>query len=105
MREVRPPESDLSPDAASFLACLATILELPVQDLPRPSPDEDLPTGWTISRWLGGLGLGLARIADPGTFTWPGPWIGRAGGRFLVMYGVPSGVVWVRVRGSEVPLH
>jgi MOSC domain-containing protein YiiM len=93
MREVRPPDSDLPLETASFLACLATILELPVADLPVP-PTGEKPTGWTFSRWLGGLGLGLARVADPGAFSWPGPWIARAGGRFVVMYGVPSGVVW-----------
>jgi hypothetical protein len=79
---------------------VATLLELPVDDLPRPADDEDPAAGWTVSRWLGGLGLGLARIADPGSFSWPGPWIARvcppaaASARFVVMYGVPSGVVW-----------
>jgi MOSC domain-containing protein YiiM len=101
MREVRLPESDLRLDAASFLACLATVLELPFDELPRPREDEDPATGWTVSRWLGGLGLGLVRIADPQAFTWPGPWIGRAEGRFVVMYGVPSGVVWDPAGGAE----
>jgi hypothetical protein len=94
MREVRPPQSELPLETASFLACLATILELPFADLPQPPAGDSLATGWTVSRWLGGLGLGLARVADAGSFTWPGPWIGRAGDRFVVMYGVPSGVVW-----------
>jgi hypothetical protein len=94
MREVRPPRSELPLEAGSFLACLATILELPVDELPRPRPDEDPATGWTVSRWLGGHGLGLARVADPAAFSWPGPWIARAHGRFVVMFGVPSGVVW-----------
>jgi len=102
MREVRPPESDLTRQTASFLACVATILELRFDDLPRPGGDEDAATGWTVSRWLGGLGLGLARIAGAGTFSWPGPWIARAGGRFVVMYGVPSGVVWDPAGGSAV---
>jgi hypothetical protein len=102
MREVRPPESELPPDAASFLACLATILELPFERMPQLAPGEDPPTGWKVSRWLGGLGLGLARVADPAAFTWPGPWIGRAGGRFVVMYGVPSGVVWDPAGGAEI---
>jgi hypothetical protein len=102
MREVRPPQSDLPLEAASFVACLATILELPVEDLPRPAQDADPATGWGISRWLGGLGLGLARIADPASFSWPGPWIARAGGRFVVMFGVPSGVVWDPAGGPEV---
>ena len=102
MREVRLPESDEPLEAASFLACLATILELPFEDLPAPTAGADPATGWGMSRWLGSLGLGLARIADPATFSWPGPWIARAGGRFVVMFGVPSGVVWDPAGGPEV---
>jgi MOSC domain-containing protein YiiM len=96
MREVRLPESDLPLEAASFVACLATILELPAQDLPRPSPGADPATGWGLSRWLGRFGLGLARVAEPASFSWPGPWIARVSppDRYVVMYGVPSGVVW-----------
>jgi MOSC domain-containing protein YiiM len=96
MREVRLPPSDLPLEAGSFLACLATILELPLVDLPRPARGEDPATGWTVTRWLGGLGLGLARIADAASFSWPGPWIAlvTAPRRYAVMYGVPSGVVW-----------
>jgi len=99
MREVRPPASELPLATASFLACVATILELRLEDLPVPPAGED-PTGWTVSRWLGGLGLGLARVADAASFSWPGPWIARAGGRFVVMYGVPSGVVWDPAGGA-----
>jgi len=86
------------------MACLATIIELPVEQLPRPAAGEDPATGWTLTRWLGGLGMGLARIADPASFAWPGPWIGRAPDpeRFVVMYGVPSGVVWDPAGGPEV---
>ncbi len=104
MREVRLPESELPLATASFVACLATILELPVEQLPPPSAGEDAATGWTLSRWLGGLGIGLVRIADPASFTWPGPWIGRARDpdRYVVMYGVPSGVVWDPAGGSEI---
>lgn len=104
MREVRLPESELPLPATSFIACLATILELPVEELPRPAAGEDAATGWTLTRWLGGLGLGLARIADSASFTWPGPWVGRASDpeRFVVMYGVPSGVVWDPAGGPEV---
>jgi hypothetical protein len=96
MREVRLPESDLPLEATSFLACLATILELPAEDVPRPSPGADPATGWGMSRWLGSFGLGLVRVASPASFSWPGPWIARvtAPDRYVVMYGVPSGVVW-----------
>jgi MOSC domain-containing protein YiiM len=92
-------------EAASFLACVATVLELDPAALPLLASDEDPATGWTVARWLGGLGLGLARVSEPQTFTWPGPWIARvqpAAGeaRFVVMYGVPSGVVWDPARQS-----
>src|SRR5205085_679984 len=76
------------------------ILELSFDELPRPATGEDPATGWTVSRWLGGLGLGLAPVADPSSFSWAGPWIARvrprgsAEARFVVMYGVPSGLVW-----------
>jgi len=95
MREVR---SRRTSEAASFAACLATILELPLDEVPEPPPGEDL-YGWRVSRWLAGLGLGLVPVADAAGFSWPGPWIGRLRSpadrtRAVVMYGVPSGVVF-----------
>src|SRR4051812_28430332 len=97
----RMRETSLSPDgrsteSGSFLACLATVLEIAPDELPDPSPDEDAATGWTVSRWLGGLGLGMVQVADPASFAWAGPWIARirepttGDARFVVMYGVPS---------------
>jgi hypothetical protein len=87
-------------ERGSFLSCLGSVLELAPSDLPRLSEDEDPATGMSVSRWLGGLGLGLARIADPTSFSWAGPWLARvqppdgSPRRFVVMYGVPSGVIW-----------
>jgi len=108
VKEVGLPRSGLSLDAASFAACLATILELPADSVPEPPPGEDPAVVWSTSRWLGGLGLGIVRIADPQTFTWPGPWIARGcppgadGRRCVVMYGVPSGVVWDPAGGPAI---
>ena len=88
-----------SGEAATFAACIATVLELPLDDVPGLPPGEPLP-GWRTMRWLGGLGLGLVPVADAASFDWAGPWIGWArpgdGGerRAVVMYGVPSGVAW-----------
>ena len=53
IRDARRPT-----EGATFAACLASILELPLADVPEPPPGEE-PTGWRVSRWLGGLGLGL----------------------------------------------
>src|SRR5437764_1834986 len=107
MREVQIPDTHLSLEAASFLACVATILELRFEDLPKPGRDEDPATGWTVTRWLGRLGVGLVPTADPASFSWPGPWIARckprppASGRSVVMYGVPSGIVWDPAGGTS----
>lgn len=86
-------------EASSFAACLATILELALEDVPEPAADEDIP-GWQVTRWLGGLGLGIVPTADAPSFAWAGPWIGlvrsaeESHRRAVVMYGVPSGVAW-----------
>jgi MOSC domain-containing protein YiiM len=107
MREVGLTGSPLPLDAGSFLACAATILELTLEELPTPAAGEDPATGWTFTRWLGGLGIGLVPVADAGGFSWPGPWIARirpeapASRRAVVMYGVPSGVVWDPGGGPE----
>jgi hypothetical protein len=90
------------------LACLATILELRFDDLPRPASDEDPARGFTVTRWLAGLGLGLAPLEDPASFSWPGPWIARLRSpsgerRGVVMYGVPSGVAWDPGGADEDP--
>jgi MOSC domain len=95
MREVATADGS---EAATLAACLATILELPFDEVPQARPGEDV-AGWRIMRWLGGLGLGLVPVADAASFSWAGPWIGwvrAAEGerRAVVMYGVPSGVVW-----------
>jgi hypothetical protein len=83
----------------SLTACISYILEIEPGDIAQAAPDEDPAGGWTVSRWLGGLGMGMARLADPASFSWPGPWIARverpdSEPRYAVMFGVPSGVVW-----------
>src|SRR6266540_97009 len=85
-------------EAATLAACVATILELDVDAVPQAPPGEDV-AGWRIMRWLGGLGVGLVPVDDAASFSWPGPWIGWARAssgerRAVVMYGVPSAVVW-----------
>jgi hypothetical protein len=105
MRLSRP---GLSADGASFLACLATILEAPEDDVPDPSSKSDPSTDWNVLAWLGSLGVGLVSVADPKGFSWPGPWIARVRGdgrerRSVVMYGRhPSGVVWDPSGGGPI---
>jgi hypothetical protein len=99
MKEMTLTGSQLPLELRSFLACVATILELPSQQLPELPTDDDPGNSWHVSRWLGGRELGLVPIASPNTFSWAGPWLARvtnadAGRRYVVMYGVPSGIVW-----------
>lgn len=99
MKEVGIDRERGSLEEASFAACLATVLELPLESVPRPAPGQDPALGWSTSRWLGGLGLGIVPVFEPRSFSWPGPWIARVRPprgepRYVVMFGVPSGVVW-----------
>ncbi len=95
MREISTTDLPVT-EAASLAACLATILELPLADVPLVASGDPVAGS---RRWLNGLGLGLVAIENAKTFSWPGPWIGwarSAGGTrgAVVMFGVPSGVVW-----------
>jgi MOSC domain-containing protein YiiM len=111
MKPVSLQSSAPSLEADSFLACLASVIELDPHTLPELDADEDPAVGFNVSRWLGSLGLGLARVEAPATFTWAGPWIARVQPparddptRFVVMFGVPSGVIWDPAReAQEIP--
>ncbi len=100
MKEVDLADPMASTEVATFAACVATILELALEDVPQPAEGPNPATGWEVPRWLGGMGLGLVPVGDVATFSWPGPWLARvrpAGGgeiRYVVMYGVPSGAVY-----------
>src|SRR5579875_1121217 len=149
MREVPLGRRGLPLATESFLACVATVLELPLAEVPVPAAGEDPAAGGTVTRWLGRLGLSLARVADPASFSWPGPWIARIAAappapsapdcspaaahvsspaaahvsspaaahvsspaatpsrldesRFVVMFGVPAGIVWDPARPPSGP--
>jgi hypothetical protein len=86
------------PPSESLTACIAAILEHDPAAMPT-GPSGDPAEVGVLHRWLGGLGVGLAPVADPATFSWPGPWIARVrpparDARFVLMYGVPSGAIW-----------
>ena len=109
MKEVTLPAHGPASEPMTFAACLATVLELPLAEVPAPPAGQGPLNSLEIPRWLGAKGLGLVPVADPGSFAWPGPWLARArpagGGeaRWLIMYGVPSGPVWdpSRVAGED----
>jgi hypothetical protein len=71
---------------ASRAACVASIVGVQAHEVPL-SDDE-------LRAWLGERALGLVEIADAAQFAWPGPWIARRGGEAVLMFGVPSGVIY-----------
>jgi hypothetical protein len=107
MKEVPISPDHGSPEESSFAACLATVLELPLDALPRIGSRQDSALGLRLSRWLGEFGLGIVPVAEPQSFTWPGPWIARVcppegEPRHVVMFGVPSGLVWDPAGGEAI---
>jgi hypothetical protein len=99
MRECPLPEAPgCSLAARSLAACLAAILEVAVDDVPcTPGADPFGRTAW----WLSTRNLGLVPIAHADDFEWGGWWLARMQGAdghpaepFVVMAGVPSGLVW-----------
>jgi len=105
MEIVQTPESGARLQR-SVAACLASILELDVAEVPLP--DEEHPEPWTVWRnWLGQRALGLVPIVDPVNFSWPGPWLallraadgdGQVG---AVAFGAPPGIAWHPFGGPE----
>jgi hypothetical protein len=83
-----------------FAACLASVTETPVSELP-PAPT--LASGLGAWRtWLAERGFGLVPIADPTRFQWAGWWIatveevgldGSAREVAVLAFGTPPGVV------------
>ena len=87
-----------------FAACLASVTEVPMSELPLPAGDLPQALGaWRT--WLAGRGSGLVPIADPATFQWAGWWIAvvknddtsarPAGLRNIAIlaFGTPPGIV------------
>ena len=91
-----PPGPAGSALVSGFAACLASVTEVPVDELPDAPPE--LPPALGAWRtWLAARGSGLVPIADPGRFQWPGWWIAvvRAAGDevAVLIFGTPPGVV------------
>jgi hypothetical protein len=105
VRTVSVPASS-APMQRSVAACLASILELDVREV--PVPDAGHPEPWTVWRnWLAQRGLGLVPIVEPASFNWPGPWLAmlRAadgeGCVGAVAFGAPPGLAWSPLDGPE----
>jgi hypothetical protein len=105
VKPVRPPDSGARLPR-SVAACLAAILEIDVAEVPAPAGDH--PEPWTVWRtWLSQRAVGLVPIADPGRFSWPGPWVavlrGAEGDGPVagVAFGAPPGLAWHPLDGPE----
>jgi hypothetical protein len=98
------PPSESGPLQRSVAACLASILEIDVAEVPVPGDGH--PEPWTVWRgWLAERGVGLVPIADPASFGWPGPWLVllRSGDGHVaaVAFGAPPGIAWRPLDGPE----
>ena len=103
MIEVELPDTEGVPELVrSFAACLASVTETPLTDVPQPGADlRGAIAHWRS--WLAGRGAGLVPIAQPARFNWPGYWLAVLGGpapagatedgTAVLMFGTPSGVV------------
>ncbi len=103
MIEVELPEGETVPEIVrSFAACVASVTETPITEVPQPHADLPGAIGHWRS-WLAGRGAGLVTLAKPASFNWPGYWLavlGPPGPRVntdeataVLMFGTPSGVV------------
>jgi hypothetical protein len=103
MIDVGLPEGDSVPEVVrSFAACVASVTETPVAEVPLPHADlQGAFAHWRS--WFAGRGTGLVAIARPASFNWPGYWLAvlaepgpgtvAADERAVLMFGTPSGVV------------
>jgi MOSC domain-containing protein len=100
--DVELPPGPAGALARGFAACLASVTEVPVTDLPLP--DDDLAHALGAWRsWLAEHGSGLVPIADPVRFQWAGWWIAvvedptgpetDAAEAAVLAFGTPPGVV------------
>lgn len=103
MIEVDLPRDQNVPELTrSFAACVASVTETPISEVPQPRAD--LVGAFSHWRsWLAGKGAGLVTLAKPASFNWPGYWLAILGdpgrkahaddARAVLMFGTPAGVV------------
>ena len=105
MIHVDLPDGPASPLVRSLAACLSSVLEVPLAELPDVG---DAPLSHALGAhrsWLAGRGSGMVPIADPRTFQWAGWWIAVVDGSdgpladgpqrqvAVLAFGTPPGVV------------
>jgi hypothetical protein len=103
MIDVGVPEDESVPVLVrSFAACVASVTETPIAEVPLPHADlQGAFAHWRS--WFAGRGTGLVAIAKPASFSWPGYWLAVLGearpgptdddATAVLMFGTPSGVV------------
>jgi len=76
MIQIDLPGGPASPLVRGLAACLSSVTEVPLAELPD---FEDLPVPHALASWkswLAGRGFGIVPIADARSFQWAGWWIG-----------------------------
>lgn len=88
-----PQESEAQELVRSFAACLASVTEAGPAEVPLPDSDfSGAMAHWRS--WLAGRGFGLAPLAKPRKFNWPGYWLAVLNDdKAVLFFGTPSGVV------------
>lgn len=100
------PDGPGDPLVRGVAACLSSVTEVPLSEMPSLADDVPLSRALGAWRaWLAGRGSGLVPIADPRSFQWAGWWIAvvddsasplASGSRrqvAVLAFGTPPGVV------------
>jgi MOSC domain-containing protein YiiM len=93
-----PPGPSQTLLVRSLAACLASVTEVPLTDLPARDVHHVAEAVRSWRSWLAGHGFGLVAVADPERFAWPGYWVAVLGQQdsveiAVLMFGTPPGVV------------
>ncbi|MCW2607954.1 MAG: hypothetical protein JWO60_2647 [Frankiales bacterium] len=99
------PDSAGSPLVRGLAACLSSVTEVPLADLPQLGDPPAAHLLGAYRSWLAGRGSGLVPIADPRNFQWAGYWFAVVDGSTsphadgpdrqvaVLAFGTPPGVV------------